>query len=148
MAMSATKLFINTVGVTFTPQGGTASPLTRVTKSSIDAGIQNITFKGDGDQFNTFEGNVTQVPTVTLAGASIGALMAGLAGAVGSLAFTWPDAKNGSGPGSFAIAWVLSNAILSDKSAEAGHAQIATGSNAFSSFSADGITNPLAFTIL
>jgi hypothetical protein len=146
--MPATGLNINTVFVTFTPSGGTTALLTRLTKSDIDGGVQNVTFSGDGDLFNTFEGTVMQVPTVTLASGNVSAIMGSVAGLVGTLAFVWPDARNGHEAGSFAISWDLSNALLSDKSASASHAAIATGSNTFSSFSSDGTTNPLAFTIL
>lgn len=143
-----TGLWKNTVNVGFTPTGGTRSVLNRITKSDIDGGIENVKFAGDGDAYNTFNGNVMQDPSVTFAGGNISGILASIAGAVGSLDWTWPDAQNGIGVGSGAIHWVLSNAVVSAKSASNTHAAIATGSITFDAFSTDGTTNPLAFTIL
>jgi hypothetical protein len=148
MAVTPSNLHVNTLDVMFTPTGGTDLPIIRITKSDVDGGVSNISFKGDGDLFPTSELNVSQVPTVTFTGGNVGAIMAAVAGTVGQLTMTWPDSRNGIAAGGGGIEWTLSNAILADKNASAPHAQFASGSTMFSSFSNDGATNPLAMTFL
>ena len=148
MAVTRTGLYVNTVTVGFTPLGGSLSPVARITKSSFDGGIQNISFKGDGDLFDTYQGNVSQVPSITLEGGDVGSLLNSSAGVIGTLSGIWPDARNGKGSGSYALSWSLANCQLSDKSSQSPHANLASGSNSFTAFSSDGTTNPFTFTVL
>lgn len=148
MTLIPSNLYVNVLDVSFTPVGGSASPFIRQTRADIDGGVSNISFKGDGDLFPTMETNVSQVPSITLAGGNIKQILGVQAGQIGTLMLTIPDARNGTQPGGGGMLLTLSNAIVADKSASAPHAQFASGSTTFSSFSSDGVTNPLSMTML
>ena len=64
--MAATKRFMNWTGVTFTPQGGTATLITGVTSVEIDSGGNLLKFSGDGDRYSTTVVNDYNDPTVTI----------------------------------------------------------------------------------
>lgn len=142
------KLHINPTAVAFTPTGGSSSPLTRITKLDVDKGVATVSFKGDGDLYNTFHGVVSQIPKVTITSGDIGGVMGSVAGSTGSLTWTLPDARNGIIATGGGLTFTLSNAVAEDMSASAAHAQIATGNIVFTGFSNDGTTNPLAMSVL
>lgn len=140
----ATGLYINCFAVGFTPVSSSLQSLTKITQCSFGKGAQNVSFSGDNDRFPTFRANVMQDPFVSFQGGNIGVYLALVAGTYGTVTWTLGDAKNGSGTGS--MVFTLVNAMVDDSGAQAGHAQIASGSLAFVSYSSDGTTNPLSYT--
>jgi hypothetical protein len=143
-----TKLHINAVAVAFLPTGGSSSPLTRITKLDVDKGIQTVSFKGDGDFYNSFHQVVSSVPKVTITTGDIAGVMGSVSGSIGDLSWTYPDARNGIIAGGGGLAFVLANATCEDGSASVSHAQIGTANITFTGSSNDGTTNPLSMTVL
>lgn len=139
-----TGLFVNTTGCGFTPTSGSRTALTKITQSAIDKGAADISFSGDGDKFPTFRANVMNDPSVTIQGGRVTQYLALVSGTYGTLDFTWGDAKNGSGAGS--VLWTLINAMVGTASGSQPHANFASGSLTFRSYSSDGTTNPLSYS--
>ncbi len=143
--MPASKRFMNWSGVTFTPQGGQPLSITGVTAIEIDTNGQLLKFSGDGDKFYTTVVTDVMDPTVTIHTADLAAIRATPLGSLGSLSATFNDARNGNGTG--AITYTLSNAVVASGAVRGTHRQFGHGTIVFSSYSSDGITNPLSTTI-
>ena len=143
--MSATKRFLNWTGVTFTPVGGTPTAITGVTSVAIDSGGSLLKFAGDGDRYNTTVVNDFNDPTITVQAADLAAIRANPVGTVGTFTATHNDAKNGTGSGS--ITYTLSNAVIAQTNVKGSHRQFGQGTLVLSSFSSDGVTNPLSVSV-
>jgi len=140
--MSITKRFMNWTGVSFTPQNGTAIPVTGVTSIQIDSGGSLLKFAGDGDRYSTTVVNDFNDPTVTVHSADLAAVRAFPVGTVGVFTATHNDARNGSGTG--AVTYTLSNAVIGANPVHGSHRQFGQGVLTIAAFSSDGVTNPLS----
>jgi hypothetical protein len=140
--VSATKRFLNWTGVSFTPVGGSTTVITGVTSVSIDSGGSLLKFAGDGDRFNTTVVNDFNDPTITVQAADLAAIRANPVGIVGTFTATHNDAKNGTGSGS--VTYTLTNAVIAQNSVKGTHRQFGHGTLTLTSFSSDGVTNPLS----
>jgi hypothetical protein len=134
---------INWTGVAFTPTGGSATSITRVTAGMFGQGGHLIKFKGDTDQYPTIIAAPTVEPNCSFTTADVGTMMGFAPGTGGSLAATLNDAKAAAGG---AVNFTLSNAVFESASATGQHAQFATVTGTWHAYSSDGVTNPLAFT--
>jgi hypothetical protein len=143
--VSATKRLLNWTGVTFTPVGGSPTVITGVTSVAIDSGGSLLKFAGDGDRFNTTVVNDFNDPTITVHAADLAAIRANPVGTVGTFTATHNDAKNGTGSGS--ITYTLSNAVVAQTNVKGSHRQFGQGTLVLSSFSSDGVTNPLSVSV-
>ena len=143
--MSATKRFMNWTAVTFTPIGGSATPITGVTSVSIDSGGSLARFSGDGDRYVTTMVNDFNEPTVVIQAGDLAALRANPVGTAGTLTATHNDARNGVGSG--AVTYTMANAVVAACHVHGAHRQFGQGSITFAAFSGDGVTNPLATSI-
>ena len=143
--MSATKRLLNWTGVTFTPVGGSPTVITGVTSVSIDSGGSLLKFAGDGDRYSTTVVNDFNDPTITVNAADLAAIRANPVGTVGTFTATHNDAKNGTGSGS--ITYTLSNAVIAQANVKGSHRQFGQGTLVLSSFSTDGVTNPLSVSV-
>jgi hypothetical protein len=141
-------LYMNWTQVQFTPAGGTAIAITRVSHVEIDPGGQLLSYSGDANRFKVAVFNYMNEPKLTIHSEHIGVLSALAPGAVGAVQSVLNDPKNGDGTGSGAIKYVLSNAVLQNNPTGGRHMQYATGSAAFHAFSSDGTTSPLSATVL
>ena len=143
--MSATKRFLNWTGVSFTPAGGSPVAITGVTSVSIDSGGSLLKFSGDGDRYNTTVVNDFNEPLISVQAADLVAIRSYPVGTVGTFVATHNDARNGAGSG--AITYTLSNAVIASNSVRGSHKQFGQGSLTLTSFSTDGVTNPLSTSI-
>jgi hypothetical protein len=143
--MPATKRHMNWTGVTFTPQGGSATAITGVTSIAIDSGGSLVKFSGDGDRYNTTVINDHNEPEVTVHSADLAAVRANPVGTVGTFTATLNDARNGTGTG--AITYTVANSVVSTNSIQGAHRQFGQGVLTLTAFSTDGVTNPISATI-
>ena len=143
--MPASKRFMNWSAVAFTPNGGTATPITGVTSVAIDSGGSLIKFSGDGDRYPTTVVNDHNEPVVTVQAADLAAVRANPAGTVGTFSATHNDARNGAGTG--AITYTLANAVVATNPVQGAHRQFGHGTLTITAYSSDGVTNPLSTTI-
>jgi hypothetical protein len=141
--MSISKAQINWTGVSFTPTGGSATGITRVTAGMFGQGGHLIKFKGDTDLYPTIIAAPTIEPHASFTTADVGTMMGFAPGTGGSLAATLNDAKAVTGG---AVVFALANAVFENASATGHHAQFATVTGTWQAYSSDGVTNPLAFT--
>ncbi len=143
--MSASKRFMNWSGVSFTPQGGQPLPISGVTVIEIETNGNLLKFSGDGDKFFTTVVTDVMDPTITVHAADVAAIRANPPGTVGTFTATLNDARNGTGTG--AITYTLTNAVVASANVRGSHRQFGQGILVLSSFSSDGLTNPLSITI-
>jgi hypothetical protein len=136
---------MNWTGVSFTPTGGATTVISGVTSVAIDNGGTLARFAGDGDRYSTTVVNDYNEPMVTVHSADLTALGANPAGTVGTLTATHNDAKNG--PGSGAITYTLTNAVIAAYPIQGAHRQFGQGTLTVTAYSTDGVTNPLSTTI-
>ena len=133
---------MNWTGVSFTPVGGTPTPITGVTSIQIDAGGTLLKFSGDGDRYSTTVVNDFNDPTITVNSADLAAVLSYPVGTVGTFIATHNDAKNGTGTG--AITYTLSNAVVASHPVHGSHRQFGQGVLTLAAYSLDGVTNPLS----
>jgi len=143
--MPATRLWTNPQAAGYTPAGGALLPIGRITNATIDANGQRLTFSGDGDRYDTLNVNIGNAPAITLTGGDFFKFLGLMNGGFGTLVITYEDAKNVLGTGSAVV--TLINAAPDSPSGGAAHRQVGSGTITFVSSSADGITNPLSFTL-
>jgi hypothetical protein len=142
------SLFINTTGCGWTPAGGSLKALNRISSSGLSFGGEQINNRADVDIYDSSAHIVGWKPTVTFAGMNVGVYTALVTG-LGAIAWTWPNADDvGTTGGAGSISWTMSPAmnLLGDSSNP--HGAYASGNLSFNGLAADGITNPLAYTIL
>jgi hypothetical protein len=140
--MSASSRFMNWTGVTFTPLNGAPTPINGVTSIQIDSGGTLLKFSGDGDRFSTTVVNDFNDPTITVQSADLAAIRAFPVGTVGTFTATHNDARNGTGSG--AITYIMTNAVVASNPIHGAHRQFGQGVLTLTSFSPDGVTNPLS----
>jgi hypothetical protein len=135
---------MNWTGVSFTPGGGSPTPITGVTNVAIATGATMEKFAGDGDRYNSTVVNSMNDPTVTITTADQQTIRQWPGGTRGTLTFTQNDAKNAATAGGGAVLFTVSNAIVQDTPTGGAHARIDTGSISFCTESSDGQTPPIS----
>jgi hypothetical protein len=140
--MAATKRQFNISGVTFTPSGGSATTFTGVTSIPTDFGGTLAKFDGDGDRYVTTCINEFNDPSISIQCADMGAAMANLSGARGTLVYTYKDAKVATGG---ALTFTVTTAIVANVSVSQSHRQFGQATVTFGVESSDGATNPVSF---
>jgi hypothetical protein len=85
-------------------------------------------------------------PTITVHSADLAAVSAFPVGTIGTFTATHNDAKNGTGSG--AMTYILTNAVVASNPIHGSHRQFGQGVLTLTSFSADGVTNPLSTSLL
>jgi hypothetical protein len=133
---------MNWTGVTFTPWNGAPTPINGVTSIQIDSGGTLLKFSGDGDRFSTTVVNDFNDPTITVQSADLASVRAFPVGTVGTFTATHNDARNGTGSG--AITYIMTNAVVASNPIHGSHRQFGQGVLTLTSFSPDGVTNPLS----
>lgn len=148
MTLTASKRFINNTAVGFTPTGGSLIPITGVTSTSIDPGVEELRGAGDGDFYDSFAGLVSANPKVRISTNEPYTLNSVAPGTYGVLTITRSDAVNKSAVGGGGIIYTVTNAYYMPMGDTAGHRQLATGEIEFHTLSVDGTTNPIAVAAL
>jgi hypothetical protein len=143
-----TTLYMNWTQVQFTPTGGSALVINRVSNVEINPGGQLHAYSGDANRYKVAVFNYMNEPHLTVHSENIGVLTSLSPGAVGAVQAVLNDPKNGDSAGSGAIKYVLANAVLENNPTGGRHMQYATGSASFRAFSSDGTTSPLSATVL
>jgi hypothetical protein len=143
--MAALKRFMNWTGVTFTPLGGTTTTITGVTSIQIDSGGSLLKYSGDGDRYSTTVVNDFNDPTITIHSADLATIRSFPVGTAGTFTATHNDAHNGTGSG--AMTYTMVNAVVAANPVHGSHRQIGQGTLTLSTYSLDGITNPLSVSV-
>lgn len=138
--MAASKLQANWTAVAFASQS-----ITRVTACTFSQGGQLMEYAADNDHYPTVLANLMSRPVASVTSGDVSMLMAIAPGTVGNFTATHADALQKSGG---AIVYVLSNAVSENAQDSGPFGQFGTATLNFRAFSADGTTNPLAFTRL
>jgi hypothetical protein len=112
-----------------------------VTNVSIDQGGQVDTFKADADLYDVVAARLTSRPTCSITSGDEATMMA-LTGN-GVIIATHNDALKATGGG---VVYTITTAAFENCSASGAHAQFGTSTATFKTFTADGITNPIAIT--
>jgi hypothetical protein len=137
--------FINTSAVKFTPAGGSAQTITKVTSINFDMGGQMISAKGDANLFAVHMARVGSVPTATIETEHM-AMINTLDGAKGAFEFVSEDADAGNTAAGGAVKYAVANAVITDATRRFPHAQYASGTLRVGCYSTDGSTSPIAVT--
>lgn len=143
--MAASKRFMNWTSVTFTPLNGTPTQITGVTSIQIDSGGNLLKFSGDGDRYSTTVVNDFNDPTITIHCVNLASVQSFSVGTVGTFSATHNDALNGTGTG--AMTYTLANAVVAANPVHGNHRQFGQGTLTLTTFSLDGVTNPLSVSI-
>ena len=143
-----TTIFANWTGVQFTPSSGSPIVISRVSNVEFDPGGQLTAYSGDGNRYPVGLFNLMNQPKATVESENVGAISSLAPGALGTFVAVLNDAKNGAGPGSGAIQYTLSNAVVQNTHAGGRHQQFARGKAVLHAFSSDGVTSPLAAVVL
>ena len=143
--MSATKRFMNWTSVTFTPLNGNPTTITGVSSIQIDSGGSLLKFAGDGDRYNTTVVNDFNDPSIVVNSADLAAVRAFPVGSQGTFTATHNDARNGIGTG--AITYTMTNAVVASNPIQGAHRKFGQGTLTLTSYSVDGVTNPLSSSI-
>src|SRR5579875_2713302 len=107
--MAASKRQMNWTGVAFTPQSGSASTATGVTRCRLQLGGNLLKFSGDTDRGPTMVVNDYNEPSMEVETADVAWAAALAPGTVGSLTATHNDAKGATGG---AIVYVLNPCVV------------------------------------
>lgn len=146
--MAASGAYVNSSAWSFTPNGGSATPLPRIKEWSLPRGISRIRESADYDHYFTLNVCDFEDPMVTLTTLEPFSLVSISPSALGTLTGVVRDANNGATPGGGAKQITLVNCGLSDESGGGAHRQYARGTYTFCSTSADGVTSPLSISAL
>lgn len=142
--MAASKRQMNWTPVVWTPSGGSASTATGVTNVRVAGGANFVRFGGDGDIYDTLVVLATANPTITITTADEIWLMGIAVGGRGTVAATHKDARGATGGN---LTLTLTGAVADAPDLGGQHRQIGSGSINFSAESADGVTNPLSYSL-
>jgi hypothetical protein len=134
--MAITKLQANWNPVSFS-----GNPITMVTNVGIDQGGQVDTFKADADLYDVVAARLTSRPTCSITSGDEATMMA-LSGN-GIIVATHNDALKATGGG---VVYTITTAAFENCSASGAHAEFGSSTATFKTFTADGITNPIAIT--
>ena len=139
------SLYVNTSLVKWTPTAGTMVPLNRITQASLAWNYEVINNRADLDIYDSSAHIVGAKPTLTLSGMNA-MLYLSLISGIGAMTWTVGNADDQTGTGS--VTWTLSPCMnpLGDYTGQ--HGQYATGNLTMMGLAADGLTNPVSYTVL
>ena len=130
---------------TFTKSGPTVVTITTIQSVSFDWGGQSLVGRGDADFYPTFGRTIQADPKAVVNHQNMQLMNSLKAGDTGSFSCVVYDAVNVSGAGQITVA--LANARVENHTAQPGHIQLTTATLSIGSYSSDGSTSPLSFTI-
>jgi hypothetical protein len=143
--MPATNRYRN-VSVTWTPMGGTETPLTGIKSANYDEGNAILEESADYDAFITVGGVIMGNPKITVDSIDAFLIYATVAGQKGTLAVTYRDHLNGATAGGGAKLVTMSNAFLGQRTIQGQYNQLSHQSLTFHSTSTDGSTHPVSIS--
>ena len=138
-----TTLNLNWQNVKFTPQGGSAITITRVSNVSFDPGGSLIDYAGDGNRFPVGKFLVMSKPTAQVESQNISVLNGLTPGTAGVFIATLLDITNLAAVGGGGIGYTLNNACVANNPFGARFGEIASGTLNMEAYSTDGVTSPL-----
>ena len=130
---------------TFTKTGPVVITITTIQSVSTDWKGQSLVGRGDADFYPTFGKTIQADPHVTITHQNKQLLNTLKAGDTGTLSCIIYDALNVTGAGQITMA--LINGRVENHQAQAGHIQLTSATLNIGSYSSDGSTSPLSFTI-
>lgn len=136
---------VNVGATTFTKPGPTVITITTIQSVGVDWGGQDLSGRGDNDFYPTFGKTVQADPKVTISHQNNQLLNSLKPGDTGALSCVILDAVNGTGTGGITV--VLANARVVNHAGDAGHVKLSSVNLNLASYSSDGSTSPLTFTI-
>jgi hypothetical protein len=142
--MTPSNRFVNVTNCSFTPTGGVAIPIKGVKSVTFRLNARDVSEGADGDLINTTAGVVQVDPHVALEMIDPATFNAIAPGTYGVLAWTMNDARNGAVAGGGALIYTASNAYHMPMNQSARFRQFATSNPTFKTYSADGVTSPIA----
>jgi hypothetical protein len=142
--MTASNRFVNVTNCAFTPTGGTAIPIKGVKSVTYSQNASDVSEGADADLINTTAGVVQIDPHVALEMINPATLNAVAPGTYGVLTWTTNDSRNGNVTGGGALIYTASNAYHMPMAEASQFRQFATSNPTFKTYSADGVTNPIA----
>lgn len=145
MSGSASGLFMNVTGCTWTPSGGSVVNLTEITEADVDRGGEMKPWYADGATFAKAMKQVRLTRSLTLMGGNLAQLSAIPSNTPGTLVVVINDLNNGTSTGAMTL--TLSNAVLANNPFKGQQSEYGTGSITFNAFSTDGTTDPLVITL-
>lgn len=142
--MAATKLSLNWIAVSYTPQAGTLTTITKVTSMDFNFNGSLIHFKGDDDRYPTVIANADNEPTISLTSGDVKALFSiGVGTLCTQVTGTLQDALKQSGGN---IVFTATNAVFSSPNMSASHGSFASATANWACFSSDGQTPPITLS--
>jgi hypothetical protein len=145
--MSASGRYINWEGTSWTPSGGSATPITEVQDIQIAMRPEVRSGRGDADFFNTAKNVVGADPQITVNTQNVGVVKSLGLGARGSFTSTLNDANNLSGSGAITVTVASPQAVVTDTGFGDAGQQYATARAVFDTYSLDGVTSPITYTV-
>ena len=142
--MPTPTLFINTSLVKWTPSGGTLVALNRITQAGFSWGIEVINNRSDLDIYDSSAHAVGAKPTVTFSGMNVGVYLQLVTG-IGAITWQIGNADDQAGTGSLIYTMNPCMNPLGDYSGA--HGAYATGNLSFMGLAADGLTNPVSYSV-
>lgn len=137
--------YVNWSGVSFTPSGGTATPITRVRSVSVNPRPKVLTGSADADLYPTTKRVIYADPSVEVETEDISITSVLSVGTRGSFTATLLDAVNADGTG--AITVTLTGAIIVDGPWSDQHQAFGSVRIPMEAETADGVTPPLSISI-
>jgi hypothetical protein len=144
--LTATNLYINWTACTFTPSGGSAQTLFKITDVKIAKGGSPEKFKGDLAVYAIAVAVPDRTRTITVSTGDIVSALALVQGTVGAFSVTLADAINGIVTAGGGKTYALTNCIVVSNNADAAHAKFGNAQIVFEGFAPDGTTEPLTAT--
>jgi hypothetical protein len=120
-------------------------PLNRITQASLAWNFEVINNRADLDIYDSSAHIVGAKPTLTLTGMNA-MLYLTLVSGIGAMTWTVGNADDQTGTGS--VAWTMSPSMNPLGDYTGAHGQYATGNLTMMGLAADGLTNPVSYTVL
>ena len=133
-APAATKLFMNWVNVSVTPNGGNAIPITQVTSIKPKRSSRQEKFYGDALAFAALIKNVERERSIAITGGNIAAFALIPDDTPCTITATLADPRNGVAAGGGAITITLINAVLASDDSEGQNNKFASGTVMFQAY--------------
>ena len=144
MSLTVSPIKINVSAASFTPAGGTLTPITGVKSVTLNYNLTDTNESADMDYYNTFDA-VTGVNYTLDLDLIRPQVLAGISpGTIGTFMFTQNDGRNGAVTGGGATIYTVINAVYRPKSMSTLHRQPAHQAISFGTFSSDGATSPVS----
>lgn len=149
MTLTATKLFMNWTGATFTPTTGSPVAITRITDAKFNKSVDLEQFKGDIALFVQAIASPTQHRSIDVTSGDVATLASLAQGAIGSLTIQLGDFNNKFVATGGAISITLTTCVIGSNSADGAHGKAASAQINFTAFDATGgVTDPFVVAVL